>query len=655
MSFDRTVASRSRCSVAGLLLGLALGAPSVAMARALPEVDALRSVPSIGERTGTIASKAAVAAMQIDPQHGVPTFLWGADASRAMALQDREPTAKTGLDDEGRARAHLADLATLYRITPTEIAALPLRNRQRLANGSAIVRLAGRVDGIDVFREQANVLLDADGGLRAIGGFVMGAPATAKRTTDAFALALPDAAAVALADYAFPASVRAQLRTAEGTGSYTQLSLATDATSADGSALAAPARGKRVWFRLGDELVPAYYLEVQMRDGAARHQVDYYAYVIAADDGRLLFRHNQTAHAAFSYRAYAESTGANLPLPGPQGRNGFPHPTATPNGYQAPLVAPNLVTLQSAPFSRNDPWLADGATRTIGNNVEAYADLTDPDGFGPADPNECNVALPIVGDLHACANAGNTFDYVYDSNLAPAANRTQVMAAVTNLFYLNNYLHDWFYDAGFDEASGNAQLSNYGRGGLASDSTSRRRRTSRAPTTRAWRRRPMGSGRSCACTCGRVRPRCEGQHACGDRRRQGCRHRGFRTAGVRCHRRPRAGAGLRRRFRADDDRRLLAADQRRRGGRQDRRDRSRRVHVRGQGEERAGGRRRRRAHHEQRRGGISMAGDDPTISIPGRPSPTATRSRRSSPCRPRCRCAWRALPPCNATARSTTR
>jgi hypothetical protein len=44
------------------------------------------------------------------------------------------------------------------------------------------------------------------------------------------------------------------------------------------------------------------------------------------------------------------------------------------------------------------------------------------------------------------------------------------MAAVTNLFYANNYLHDWFYDAGFDEAAGNAQTSNFGRGGLAADS-----------------------------------------------------------------------------------------------------------------------------------------------------------------------------------------
>ena len=34
-------------------------------------------------------------------------------------------------------------------------------------------------------------------------------------------------------------------------------------------------------------------------------------------------------------------------------------------------MPPNLVTLESAPFSKNDPWLPPGAAKTIGNNVEA--------------------------------------------------------------------------------------------------------------------------------------------------------------------------------------------------------------------------------------------------------------------------------------------
>ena len=43
------------------------------------------------------------------------------------------------------------------------------------------------------------------------------------------------------------------------------------------------------------------------------------------------------------------------------------------------------------------------------------------------------------------------------------------MAAVTQLFYVTNWLHDWCYDSGFDEAAGNAQHDNFGRGGLGGD------------------------------------------------------------------------------------------------------------------------------------------------------------------------------------------
>ena len=42
-------------------------------------------------------------------------------------------------------------------------------------------------------------------------------------------------------------------------------------------------------------------------------------------------------------------------------------------------------------------------------------------------------------------------------------------AAVINLFYWNNIIHDITYNYGFNEASGNFQLNNYGKAGLAGD------------------------------------------------------------------------------------------------------------------------------------------------------------------------------------------
>src|SRR6185369_15135984 len=56
-----------------------------------------------------------------------------------------------------------------------------------------------------------------------------------------------------------------------------------------------------------------------------------------------------------------------------------------------------------------------------------------------------------------------------DLTQQPNASTNQQMAAITQLFYTTNFLHDWYYDSGFDEASGNAQTNNFGRGGLGGD------------------------------------------------------------------------------------------------------------------------------------------------------------------------------------------
>jgi len=42
-------------------------------------------------------------------------------------------------------------------------------------------------------------------------------------------------------------------------------------------------------------------------------------------------------------------------------------------------------------------------------------------------------------------------------------------ASTTNSFYMINMLHDIFYNYGFDEASGNFQKNNYGKGGFDND------------------------------------------------------------------------------------------------------------------------------------------------------------------------------------------
>src|SRR6185436_6621599 len=105
-----------------------------------------------------------------------------------------------------------------------------------------------------------------------------------------------------------------------------------------------------------------------------------------------------------------------------------------------------------------DPWLPPGATETLGNNVDAYVDVNNPDGFTPG------------LDFRADVTAPDAFDRVYDPTIDANLSVNQQKAAVTQLFFNVNFWHDWYYVAGFDEKAGNAQAVNYGRGGVQGDS-----------------------------------------------------------------------------------------------------------------------------------------------------------------------------------------
>ncbi|RKP17584.1 peptidase M36, partial [Rozella allomycis CSF55] len=62
--------------------------------------------------------------------------------------------------------------------------------------------------------------------------------------------------------------------------------------------------------------------------------------------------------------------------------------------------------------------------------------------------------------------ANNTFDFPISFTKSP---KSYVDAAITNLFYWNNLLHDILYHYGFDERAGNFQDDNFGNGGKGGD------------------------------------------------------------------------------------------------------------------------------------------------------------------------------------------
>ena len=129
----------------------------------------------------------------------------------------------------------------------------------------------------------------------------------------------------------------------------------------------------------------------------------------------------------------------------------FALPLESPSHGTRSIVTNPADTLAS-PYGWHDTNGANGAEYTItrGNNVYAYEDAADNNapGFSPDGTNVLE------------------FNFPYNATANPS---TYQPAAITNLFYMNNMMHDIWYRYGFDEAGGNFQFNNYGRGGIADD------------------------------------------------------------------------------------------------------------------------------------------------------------------------------------------
>ncbi|WP_291182792.1 M36 family metallopeptidase [Dokdonella sp.] len=344
------------------------------------------------------------------------------------------------------------------------------------AQGPYIVQFPQSVDGVEVYGARVNVLLDRSLAVRAITGGVATSPIESGGFRRDAASALKSAAGAV--DGLLAASALREV--IKDKAPYRYFELDRSPTFAPGRA----ARIKPIWYPAASGLLPAYSAEFHgSRPGETRPVAR--AVIVSADDGRVLADVDLVRdHAPFAYRVFATPQGR--PYNDPYGFT-TPHPTGVPDGWRPTVPAPmNLVSLTDAGISTGDPWLPDDATETVGNNVDAFfgADLVDDDG-------RCNgmglysLYDPTKGDLRATLTGPRTFDYAYDADdslhdfvqcpppdyvaqpIPPAS--AQLQAKAVQFFYIGNWLHDYFYDLGFDEEAGNMQQDNYGRGGVGGD------------------------------------------------------------------------------------------------------------------------------------------------------------------------------------------
>ncbi len=433
-------------------LTAALLAGSFAQGAERPGYDAsyaaAPAAPASAARRRSAAPGRAIVA-STDARTGSPRFVWASKGLAAPQIAAASPESAT--------RAYVAALADLYRLAPAALDTAKVAQVHDIGSGAIVVVLRQEVNGVEVFHSDMKVVMGRNLELVAVSGSLH--PGAAKGPMRGAAVKVaPDAAvARALADlYGAPFKAADLVDRKEVKAGYAQLDLGHSPAGVKDLRFSRPARVKQVLFPMPDRLVPAYYLEVRagLLDSTGS---DAYAYVIAADDGRVLYRVNQK-HSAFGYRVWADQAGDHTPLDGPQA-SFTPHPTGIPDGSQPPFVAPVMITtdgFNTNPSGGVDRWLAPNATETSGNNVDAYADHSAPDGFSP-------------GDVRATTTSPGAFDRAFDTSQGPKASTDQMMAAVTQIFYVTNYLHDWYYDSGFNEAAGNAQVSNFGRGGEEGD------------------------------------------------------------------------------------------------------------------------------------------------------------------------------------------
>lgn len=194
-----------------------------------------------------------------------------------------------------------------------------------------------------------------------------------------------------------------------------------------------------------------------------------WSYLVDAVNGEIVNKENLTLSCSFHEGAYSRENHLNevayLPL------NREDHFTVSKNNLV--LLSPDnasynvfALPLEGATFGTRtavtNPWILSSSpegwhsngtthyTNTRGNNVYAYED----------------TAAQNLPGLSPDGGNSRNFNFQFNINGTPAFNQN---AAITNLFYMNNMVHDIFYKFGFTESARNFQSNNFGNSGVNDD------------------------------------------------------------------------------------------------------------------------------------------------------------------------------------------
>jgi hypothetical protein len=380
-----------------------------------------------------------------------------------------------GRGDAALARGFLRRHAGAVGMTPRQIDAMRILGESGGGrSGLRMVRLQQRIHGAPVFQGDLRAVFDRQGGLVRVVGRVV--PAIDESL-------VPKATGLMGADAALVAALRTLglevhpggLRVVPAAAGGRVAGPAEVLVEADDERIARPVPSWRVYFPLGPGVaVPAWAQVVRTSGPGAWYTV------VDGRTGTLLYRKNllaraSTQEARFSVYARADGRPADNPAPG------SPNSLLPGSGTQFPSISRRIVGMlaRQDPVASPDGWIPDGGDTTTGNNADVYLSRhsflgpdigsLDRDGRPVGNPDAFGRNRDFLGSTprdfsYAPAPLGSDPAAGDDPNTAPFQR-----GALTHAFYLANHYHDLMYAFGWDEASGNMQADNFGRGGLGGD------------------------------------------------------------------------------------------------------------------------------------------------------------------------------------------
>lgn len=311
---------------------------------------------------------------------------------------------------------HSAELA----LSPPELADAIVTSRYTDdPDGTTYIYLRQTHDGLEVMNADLSIGISGRGEVIYVASSFVAHPHVVAGSSERYLISAPQAYAALSDDLGLGLQSTPQIIRIES-----QTPTSVTLLTANG---AAPAEvpAKLVYIPTSDGLELAWRFSFQTPD--LEHWYDGF---VNASTGETVHVNDRAAHAA--YNVYAL-------------------PTTSPSVGGRSLVTDPQEALAS-PFGWHDTDGIAGAefTDTRGNNIWAQEDrdANDTGGFRPSGGASLNFNFPI--------------------NLAQDPSSYQ-SAAITNVFYWTNVLHDIHYQYGFTEAAGNFQVNNYGRGGLGND------------------------------------------------------------------------------------------------------------------------------------------------------------------------------------------